>query len=140
MSYASRRALVPITLVFALALFVSACSPGSQEARAVGDSEIGLDMTSGGFTITVENRAGHQLIQVEVAINVNPSAPPLLRGPYIAKVSRLATGGKRVLSLGEFATPRGARVNLNVVRPREVVVTASDIDGKKYEASLPWKP
>lgn len=48
MSYASRRALVPITLVFALALFVSACSPGSQEARAVGDSEIGLDMTSGG--------------------------------------------------------------------------------------------
>lgn len=143
MNYASRRALVPITLVFALASFVSACSPGSQGAGAVGtsgqaDSAIGLDMTSGGFTITVENRAGRELVRVEVAINVNPSAPPALRGPYIAKVSRLATGGKRVFELGEFAG-RGARINLNVVRPKEVVVTASDADGKKYEASLPWK-
>ena len=69
-----------------------------------------------------------------------PRHPRCSAARTFAKVSRLATGGKRVLSLGEFATPRGARVNLNVVRPREVVVTASDIDGKKYEASLPWKP
>jgi len=144
MSYVRRRALVPITLVFALASFVSACSPGSQQAGVSGtsgqaDSAIGLDMTSGGGTITVENRSGHQLVKVDVAINVNQSAPPALRGPYIAKVSRLETGGNRVFSLGEFAA-HGARINLNVVRPKEVVVTASDFDGKKYEASLPWKP
>ena len=145
MSYASRRALFPITLAFALASFVSACSPGSQQAGVAGtsgqaDSAIGLDMTSGGFTITVENRTVHELVKVEVAINIaNSGVPPALRGPYIAKVSRIETGSKRVLSLGEFAA-RGAAINLNVVRPKEVVVTASDFDGKKYEASLPWKP
>ena len=143
MSYASRRALVPITLIFALASFVSACSSGSQAGSAgtsgQADSAIGLDMTSGGFTITVENRAGHLLDRVQVVININPSAPPALRGPFIAPPLRLETGGKRVFSLGEF-TSHGARINLNVARPTEVVVTASDVDGKKYEARMPWKP
>ena len=142
MSYAIRRALVPITIVFALVSITSACSPGSQQGEAgttgQADSAIGLDMTSGGGTITVENRVGHQLVKVEVAIIVNQSAPPALRGPYIAKVPRMETGGTRVFSLGEFEA-HGARVNLNVVRPREVAVTATDFDGKKYEVRLPWK-
>src|SRR5258707_1320076 len=116
MSYASRRALVPITLVFAVASFISACSQQGGAAGTGGqaDSAIGLDMISGGGTITVENRVGHQLVKVEVAIIVNQSAPPVLRGPYIAKVPRMETGSTRVFSLGEFEA-HGARMNLNVV-------------------------
>jgi hypothetical protein len=144
MSHASRRALVLAILAFAFASFVSACSSGSQGPNAVGtsgqaDSAIGLEIASGASSITVENRAAFELIRVDVAINVNRSAPPALRGPFIAKVSRMAAGEKRLFQLGEFAAS-GARINLNAVRPQEVVVTASDSDGKKYETRVAWKP
>ncbi len=144
MNEAIRRAIVPITLAFALALVASACSDPS-ESGAVGtsgqldDSAIGLDITSGLGTITVQNRTTYELVGMRVAINVNQSAPPALRGPYITNSSRLAPGTTRVFSLGEF-TANGARINLNSVRPREVVVTASGFEGKKHEVSLPWKP
>ena len=55
----------------------------------------------------------------------------------IATSSPTAHGGRRYLPF-EF-TEHGARINLNVVRPKEIVVTANDFDGKKYEVSLPWK-
>jgi hypothetical protein len=141
MSYVVRRALVPTTFAFVFAWIVSGCSStSSKTAGAMGTSgqtgsaAIGLDMTPGGFTITVENRAGHPLVDMKVAIN-----PVSRSAPYTATVSRLETGSKRDFSLGEF-TEHGARINLNVVRPKEVVVTASDSDGKRYEATLPWKP
>ena len=140
MSDTIRRALVPTILVFVLACIVSGCSgTSSKEAGAVGTSAqidstgIGLDMSPGGFTITVKNQAGHPLVDMEVAIN-----PAAGSAPYIAKVPRLETGSKRDFSLGEF-TEHGARINLNVVRPKEVVATATDFDGKKYAARLPWK-
>lgn len=139
MNEAIRRALVPITLVFVLASIVSGCSRTSKGAGAVGTSgqlgaaAIGLDMSPGGFIITVENKAGHPLVDMEVAIN-----PVTRSAPYTVKVPRLETGSKRNFSFGEF-TEHGARINLNVVRPKEVVVTASDLGGKKYEVSLPWK-
>src|SRR5882762_7749981 len=103
MNDALRRALVPITLAFVLASIVSACSGPSKEAEAVGTSGrldsalIGLDMSPGGFLITVENKSGHPLTDMEVAIN------PLGRSaPYTAQVQRLETGSKRDFSLGEF--------------------------------------
>lgn len=140
MSYASRRALVPITLVFVFASIVSGCSRTSKDAGAVGTSgqlgaaAIGLDMSPGGFLITVENKSGHPLTNMEVAIN-----PAARSAPYVAQVARLETGSKRDFSLGEFRE-HGARMNLNVVRPKEIVVTANDLDGKKYEVRMPWKP
>lgn len=137
MNDAFRRALVPITLAFVLASTVSACS-GASKGAAVGTSgvdsaAIGLDMTPGGFLITVENKSGHPLTDMEIAIK-----PATGSAPYTARVQRLETGSKRDFSLGEF-TEHGARINLNIVRPKEIVVTASDFDGKKYEVSLPWK-
>ena len=70
---------------------------------------------------------------MEVAIN-----PVRRSAPYTVKVPRMETGSKRTFSIGEF-TEHGARINFNLVRPKEVVVTASDFDGKKYEVRMPWK-
>ena len=140
MSYAIRRTLVPVTLVVVFAWIVSGCSgTSSQTVGAVGTSgqsgsaAIGLDMSPGGFTITVENRSGHPLVDMEVAIN-----PVARLAPYTARIPRLETDGKRDFLLGEFRE-HGAPINLNLVRPKEVVVTASDLDGKKYEVRVPWK-
>ena len=40
----------------------------------------------------------------------------------------------------EFRGSRDSAVfNPNVVSPSEIVITASDLDGKKYEVKAPWK-
>ncbi len=139
MNEAIRRTLVPVTFAFALALTVAACSDPSTATGAVGTSgqlgaaAIGLDMSPGGFSITVENKSGHPLVDMQVAIN-----PARGSAPYVANVTRLETGSKRDFSITEF-TEHGARINISVVRPKEVVVTASDFEGKKYEVKMPWK-
>ena len=140
MSYAVRRTLVPLTLVLVFAWILSGCSStSSQTVGAVGTSGqsssavIGLDMSPGGFSITVENRSGHPLVDIQVAIN-----PVARLAPYTTRIPRLETEGKHDFLLGEFRE-HGAPLNLNLVRPKEVVVTASDFDGKKYEVSIPWK-
>ncbi len=77
---------------------------------------------------------GERPLGMEVAIR-----PSARSEPYPVSVPRLETGNKRSFSLGEL-TEHGARINLDVVRPKEIVVTASDFVGKKPEVSLPWKP
>jgi hypothetical protein len=90
-------------------------------------------MTPGGFDVTVENRGAQPLLELEVAI-----IPARRSAPYTAGVARLESSSKRVFSIAEF-TEHGARINVNVVKPKEVVATATDFSGKKYEARLPWK-
>jgi len=126
MSYAVRRALVFIAVVLVPSWIVPGCSGATSEESAV----IGIQITPG--FITVENRAGRPLVNMGVTIRV----PPV---QYIANVGRMEAGDMRVLSLGDFKSRDAGRVNPNLRRPREVVVTASDPDGKKYEATVPWK-
>ena len=137
MTYSIRRALVPATLGLVLASVVSACS--SSETGAVGTSgdggstAIGLQMLSGAF-IVVENRAGHALLDLTVSIN-----PIRKSEPYVVRIGRMETGGKRDLPVGSFTESGGAPINLNFVRPKDVVATASDLDGKKYEVRMAWQ-
>ena len=127
MSHPVRRALVPITVVLVLGWIVSGCSGKSSEDSG---ATIGVQILSG--LITLENRAGHPLLDMNVAIKAGPLV-------YTAMIRRMEAGDKRDLSLSDFVGRDAGRINLNLVRPQEVVVTASDLDGKKYEVTRPWK-
>ena len=140
MRYAVRRALVLTTIVFVGGGIVPGCSGTSGESGVVGtpgpdgSPAIGVGVTSPFITVEVENRAGQALIEMKVTLK----AGALL---YTASVPRIEPSEKRVLNLNEFKGTRdGAVMNLNFVTPREIIVTASDVNGKNYEVTAPWKP
>ncbi len=133
MSYGIRRSLVAITVVLVVGWLVSGCSGApSDSGSAVGTSgqAIGVQITSG--FITIENRTEHPLVDARIAIRAGSLF-------YTSQLPRLAPGDKRDLSLGDFRAPDASPINVNLRRPNEIVVTASDVDGKKYEVKVPWK-
>ena len=140
MRYAVRRALVLITVVLVVAGLVPGCSGTPGESGTVGTAgpdgspAIGVGVTSPFITVEVENRAGQALIEIKVTLK----AGALL---YTASLPRIETGEKRVINLNEFKGTRdGAVMNLNFVTPREIILTASDVDGKEYDMTAPWNP
>ena len=141
MAYTVRRALILCPVVVVLGCIAPGCSGASSEgggtAGTSGQAEtaaIAVEVTSPFLTVVVENRAGRPLVDVRVTLKAG-------RLMYAAAVPRLETSEKRVLSPGEFrGSGDGAAFNPNVVRPREILIAASDLDGKKYEVTAPWKP
>lgn len=140
MAYTVRRALVLFPVVVVLGCIAPGCSGASSEGGgAVGTSgpvetaAIAVQITSPFLTVEVENRTGRPLVDMRVTLK----AGVLM---YVAAVPRLETSEKRVLSPSEFRGSRdGAVFNPSVVRPREILVAASDLDGKMYEVTVPWK-
>ena len=131
MSYPIRRAFVLTTVVLVLGCIVSACSGTSGQAESAA---IGVKVVTSPFvTVEVENRAGRPLLEMDVTLKTGS----LL---YAFRIPRLETNGKRAVLLSDFRGTRdGGVINPNLVRLTEVVVTARDLDGKKYEVSAPWK-
>ena len=129
MSYRIRRALVPIAVVLVVGWIVSGCSGASSSGQA-GSAAIGVQITSG--FITVENRTERPLVGANITIRAGTLQ-------YTAQLPQLAPGDKRDLSLGNFRAPDASPINVNLRRPTEILVTASDVDGKKYELRMPWK-
>ena len=140
MAYTVRRALVLFPVVLVLDCIALGCSGSSSEGGGavstsgqIEPSAIAVQITSPFLTVEVENRAGRPLIDMRVSLK----AGALM---YAATVPRLETSEKRVLSPSEFRGTRdGAVFNPSVVRPREILIVASDLDGKKYEVTVPWK-
>lgn len=113
----------------ALVAGLSACSSGPPPQAA----NAAIAVQTSQMFVTVENKAGLALIDVDVAILPvgNPTA-------YSKFVGRLENGQKRDLSLGDFAGRDGTTFSLRMVRPRTVRVTAKDVVGKTYEVAVPW--
>jgi len=135
MTSVSRRILVPLVGVVALGSTLSACS-SSSTAGAVGtsgerDAFISVD-ASGAPAILVENRTAQPLVDVNLAIKSGVLV-------FSDRVSRLEANETRRLSAGDFTTRDGSPFNVRLVTPRQIAITASDLDGKHYETTLPWK-
>jgi hypothetical protein len=137
MSPTIRRALVPITCVLVFGWLVSACSSSASNGGAVGTSGQGSPLigvqTSSGF-VTLENNTGKPIVNATVSVRVGSQ-----QYAYAPGIPRLSPGEKRNLSIGDFRARDGSRVYVNVRRPNEVLVAATDADGKTYEGSVPWK-
>ena len=137
MTYAPRSALAAVGGILVLGWMVSACSGPAGETGAVGTSGEGgtaIAIQSSSLYVTVENRAGVPLLDLRVAINPVGGATT-----FTKMIGRLEAGEKRDLALGEFSGRDGTPFSLRVVRPKNVVVTAADFVGKKYEVTAPWR-
>ncbi len=119
-------AVVGVTLGAAL----WACSSG-QPAPQAADAPIGVQTSQ--MFVTVENKAGLPLVDVDVAIL--PVGGPIVFTKFVARVEN---GEKRTLSLGDFTGQDGTTFSLRIVRPKTVRVKAKDLVGKTYEVAVPW--
>ena len=58
---------------------------------------------------------------------------------FADRVSRLEANERRPIRQGDFTSRDGSSFNLRVARPKEITVTAKDLSGKQFEATLPWE-
>jgi hypothetical protein len=118
-----------LALAGALGAIVIACS--SDTPTTQGD-DASIDVQTGSFSVTLENKSGVPLIDLKVAI--------LAGGvPYTHLVSRMEVAEKSELPLTAFSDRTGTTFNLRVMRPKTVTVTAKDLVSKEYKVDVPWK-
>ena len=133
-----RRPLVTL-VALAIGSVALACSdtPTRQsETGAVGSSgasPTAIAVTTSPSFLTVENRAGLPLLDVAVTIKTANGLS------FSKSISRLENGASRDLSLGELRSNDGTVFSPQFQKPKEVVVTATDMVGKKYDMATPWK-
>lgn len=135
MTWVSRRVLVPLVGAVALGSILTACS-GSGASGAIGtsgqsDAFVVVD-TSSPPIITVQNRTAQPLVDVTLSIKSGMLT-------FTDRVSRLEANEKRPIKHGDFTSRDGTSFNLRVARPKEIAVTANDLNGKQFEATLPWE-
>jgi len=134
-----RRRLLSTLVLVAISAAATACSgtiTGQGEPGAVGSSgaapaAIGVS-TSASF-LTVENRAGLPLLDAVITLKSTNGLS------FSKPIGRLETSAKRDISLGELRAADGTTFSARFHTPREVVVTATDLVGKKYDVAVPWK-
>jgi hypothetical protein len=137
MSLSFRRALVVTLVPVITATFVSACSSDNGTSGAIGtggaaDAPVLIAATPRG--VTIENRAGRQLLDVSVSIRPGGSAPTFHR-----TLPSMATAERKELPLTEFKSSENVTLNPMFVRPQEITLTAKDDSGKDYRITVPWK-
>jgi hypothetical protein len=113
------------------AVTLNACSSAGGPPPQAADAPIRVQTSD--LFLTVENKAGMPLTDVDVAIV--PAGNPTAFNKY---VGRLENGEKRNLSLGDFAGRDGTTFNRRMVRPKSVRVKAKDMVGKAYDVEAPW--
>ena|SRR5438105_724869 len=135
MTWVFRRVVVPLVAAVALGSILTACS-NSSASGAVGtsgqtDAFVLVD-TSSPPVITIENRTAEPLIDVSLSIKGGILT-------FSDRISRLEANEKRPIRYGDFTSRDGTSFNLRVARPREVAVSARNLEGKTFDATLPWQ-
>ena len=82
--------------------------------------------------ITVENRTAQPLVDVNLSIKSGMLT-------FTDRVSRLEANEKRSIRHGDFTSRDGTSFSLRIARPREVAVSGKNLEGKTFEATLPWQ-
>ncbi len=117
--------------VGALGLVFSACSGGGGAASGDIDS---IGVTTSTMFVTIENKAGLPLLDVNVAI-----LPVGRATEYTRFLGRLENQERRDIALGDFNGRDGTPFSLRVVRPDGVRVSAKDLNDKAYQVEAPWQ-
>lgn len=124
-----RTRAVVILIAGALLLGLAGCGGGSAQPA---DAPIFVEISP--MYITVENRAGLALRDVEVRIVPYGRATEFSITTY-----RMANAEKKDFVLGDFRGKDGTPFNARVVKVKNVTVTGKDIDGNVVEVEVPWK-
>ena len=132
----SRRPLV-VAVVLAGAWLAAACSgdAGKGEAGAIGSTgsdptAIAIGKTSS--YLTIENRAGSPLIDVNVVV----AAANGLK--FSTSIPRLESAARRDVPFSNIRSNDGTSFNPQWQRPTQIAVTATDFVGKKYDVKTRW--
>ena len=139
MSVSSWRRPLVTAVAFAAAALALACSDAisrQTETGAVGSSgtaPAAIAVVTAPSFLTVENRAGLPLVDLDVTVKAANGLS------FSKSITRLETSARRDLSLGELRGRDGTTFNARFHKPKEVVVTATDLVGKKYDVTSPWK-
>jgi len=131
-----RSAVKALAGLFFSSALLSACS-SSATSGAVGTSgsaASGIGVETSSLYITIENRAGNPLSDVNVSLEGGGTTT------YTAHFPKMATGEKKDIPTANLKGRDGSSLNLFAVHPRQITVTAVDLFGKKYDVKVPWKP
>jgi hypothetical protein len=127
--------LVALTIGF-LAVGCSDAITRQGETGAVGSTGTAPAAIAVSFQssfITIENHAGLPLLDVVVTVKATNGLS------FSKPIGRLEDIARRDMSLSEMRSGDGTTFNTMFHKPREVVVTATDLVGKKYDVTVPWK-
>ena len=125
-----RRGLVFVARVIfvgTIGLAASMCSTGG--AGQADDAAIRVETSQ--LFVTVENKAGAPLVNVTVAVVSTGNQA------FTKFISRMESGEKRDISLGDFSGRDGTTFSLRVVKPKTVKVSAEDVANKKHDVDVP---
>ncbi len=84
--------------------------------------------------LTVQNTAG--LAMNDIHIEIHPSGRPNI---YSTSIERLENSDKRDISLSSFKDRESASFNMLQSKPKSVVITAKDLNGRTVKVEIPWK-
>jgi len=129
-----RRATTAIAILL-VSILSFACSSG-RTAGGVGTSgaeSSGIGIETSSLFVTIENRAGSPLTDVNVSLEGGGSTA------YTAHLPKMATGEKKDIPTTDLKGRDGSVLNLLAVHPRQIRVTGVDLFGKKYDVTVPWK-
>lgn len=123
----------PTLVVVGVLLAASVCGgcAGSTTGAVTQSSELEVQVSQ--LFVTVANRGGRALLDVRVDLHPVGGATV-----FTTTYPRMDPGQKSNFSLGSLRGRDGTPLNLRVVKPKMVVVTAKDSDGKTYETQVPW--
>ena len=126
-------------VVLAVGSLALACSDALSRQGDVGavassgTSPAAIAVATTSSFLTVENRAGLPLVDIDVAVKATNGLS------FTKSISRLESSAKRDMSLGEFRSNDGTAFSPRFHTAKEVVITATDLVGKKYDVKVPWK-
>jgi hypothetical protein len=138
MTWVSRRVparIIPLVAAVALGSILSACSSGSANGAVGTSGQINTFVTvdtSSLPLIVVQNRTPQPLVDVNITIKSGILS-------FTDRISRLEVNERRQIRQGDFTSRDGTSFNLRVARPREIAATGKNLEGKTFDATLPWQ-
>ena len=112
------------------ALVMAGCA--GEEIVAPVDSPVTIESSQ--LYLTVKNVAGLPLTDVTIGIK-----PGGVRPEYKMNLRRLGSGQEMDIPFQQFQGIDGNPLNLQVVRPRSVHITGTDLNGNAHDVELPWE-
>ena len=118
-----------------LVLVTAAIALGACGSSSGGGSDTGtIGVQTSQMFVTIENKAGLPLTDVKIEV-----IPYGGQTAFTASIYRLEGSEKRDFPLGRFNSRDGTPLNLRVVKPNVVRVTATDVSGKAHRAEVRWR-
>jgi hypothetical protein len=128
-----RRPLI-VAAALAGAWLAAACSgaAGQQDGGAGGSDATAIVIGKTSSYLTIENRVGSPLIDVNVVV---AAANGLT---FSTSIPRLESAAKRDVPFSNIRSNDGTSFDPRWQRPTQIAVTATDFVGKKYDVKTRW--